>query len=439
MPLSYQDVMTADLSPLLNASESWQKMGKRFGELKGDYERNVQRALANGNWQGASFTAHQNSSIATASEYAAASTEALAVADILAQAHTELARLQKAVKDLVAEAEDKDYKVDSAGKATYVGFDKLSAAEQDTLRRDPDYPKLMAQAQQTAQAWTDGIAKAVHAVDETDQSVQRALTRATIDHSAGSNGFGGFNAHAEGTLAKAGAPEVSATKTDGWEITTTGPKADFTSTDSPSYGKEGRFKAYADLGHVTAKRSLTDGSTDISVVADAYAGARFTGNYGFNNKGGGAATEVSIGGRAMAEVREDHGPMDYYTRAEGFAGGEAGLTAKATKDEVSVGTKRFVGAKAGMAGGFEIAGIGIGGTVEGWAGEGAEGKWGYMRDPGTGKWKIGAKGGAAEFFGGATGVEITVDPDKFTKAVGHAANAVGHAAGSVKNTVRSWF
>lgn len=141
----------------------------------------------------------------------------------------------------------------------------------------------------------------------------------------------------------------------------------------------------------------------------------------------------------MAEVREDHGPMDYYTRAEGFAGGEAGLTAKATKDEVSVGTKRFVGAKAGMAGGFEIAGIGIGGTVEGWAGEGAEGKWGYMRDPGTGKWKIGAKGGAAEFFGGATGVEITVDPDKFTKAVGHAANAVGHAAGSVKNTVRSWF
>ncbi|MEX2981326.1 hypothetical protein [Streptomyces sp. C36] len=431
MALRYQDVVVADLSPLLNASELWQKMGKRFAELKEDYEKQVQRALANGKWQGQAFTAHQNSSAATASEYAAAKTEALAVASLLKQAHTELTRLQKAVKDLVADAEEKNYKVDGSGRATYIGFSKLSAQEQNALHHDPDYPKLVAQAQQAAQEWTDGIAKAVRAVDEADQGVKRALIRAA--------GFGGFNAHAEGDLAKAGAPDISATRADGWKIKTTGPGLGFTATGSPSYGKEGRLKAYLDLGHVTAERSLTDGPADVSVIADAYAGARATANYGFSDKGVNAAAEISGGGRAMVEAREDKGDILYYTRAEGFAGVEGGVTAKATKDEVTVGAKRFSGGKTSVAGGFEIAGIGIGGTAEGWAGAGAEAKWGYMKDETTGKWELGTKAGFSGPLGGALGVEITVDPHKFSKAVGHAADAVGDTAGSVKRTISSWF
>ncbi|CAM5529036.1 hypothetical protein [Streptomyces abikoensis] len=360
MPLSYKDVTTADLSPLLNASELWQKMGERFGELKGDYEKHVQHALANGNWQGLALAAHQDSATFTASEYAAAKTEALAVASLLKQAHTELSRLQKAVKDLVADAEAKDYKVDGAGKATYVGFDKLTAQEKQALQHDPDYPRAVADARQKAQEWTDSIAKAVRAVDEADQSVRRALVRAA--------GFGGFNARAEGNLAKAGAPDVCTPKPEGWQITTTGPAIGFSASGSPSYGKESRLKAYADLGHVTAQRSLTDGPSDVRVTADAYAGARATANYGFSNEGVSGAAEMSWGGRGMVEIREDSGHIPLYLRADGFVGEEAGVSAKATKKEVGVGAKVFGGAKGGVAGGFEIAGIGIGGTAEGWAG-----------------------------------------------------------------------
>ncbi|WP_229898837.1 hypothetical protein [Streptomyces hiroshimensis] len=427
--------MTADLSPLLSSSELWQKMGTRFGELKDDYVKHVQRALANGKWQGQALAAHQNSATATASEYAAAKTEALAVASLLKQAHTELSRLQKAAKDLVADAEAKDFKVDGSGKATYVGFDKLSGQEKRALQHDPDYPRAVADARQKAQEWTAAVAKAVQAVDEADQSVRRALMRA-----AGTGvGIGGFNAHAEGDLAKAGAPETGTPKADGWKVTTTGPGSGSSATGSPSYGKEGRLKTYRDLGHVTAERSLTDGPADVSVKADAYAGERFTANYGFTNKGASAAAEVSAGGRAMAEEREYSGVIPFYMRAEGFAGGEVGLSAKATKEEVTVGAKVFAGAKGGVAGGFEIAGIGIGGTVEGWAGAGAEAKWGLMKNEDTGKWKLGGKAGAADALGGALGIEFTVDTHKFNKTVDHAADAVGDAVGSVKKTISSWF
>ncbi|MEU5189856.1 hypothetical protein AB0G83_22330 [Streptomyces klenkii] len=431
MPLSYKDVTTADLAPLLNASGLWQKMGERFGELKDNYETHVHRALSNGNWQGQARAAHQDSATVTASEYAAAKAEALAVASLLKQAHTELSRLQKTVKDLVADAKAKDFKVDGSGKATYVGFDKLSAQEKQALQHDPDYPRAVADAQQKAQEWTDAIAKAVGAVDEADQSVRRALGRAP--------GLGGFNAHAEGNLAKAGALEASSTKPDGWKITTTGPGKGFSASGSPSYGKEGRLKAYRDLGHVTAQRSLTDGPADVSVTADAYAGSRATANYGFSNKGAGAAAEMSVGGRAMVEEREDSGFIPFYMRAEGFAGGEAGVTAKATKEEVTVGAKAFAGAKGGVAAGFEFAGIGIGGTAEAWAGAGAEAKWGYMENQKTGKWELDSKAGVAWPFGGALGIEITVDPHKFGKAANHAADAIGEAAGSVKNAVSNWF
>ncbi|MEU1375745.1 hypothetical protein ABZ442_19065 [Streptomyces triculaminicus] len=442
MALSYQDVMAADLSPLLNASELWQKMGNRFAELKEDYEKYVQRAMANGKWQGQAFTAHQNSSAATASEYAAAKTEALAVASLLKQAHTELTRLQKAVKDLVAEAEAKDYKVDGSGRATYVGFSKLSAQEQSALHHDPDYPQLVAQAQQVAQEWTDGIAKAVRAVDEADQGVQRALSSAVAIGN-------GFNAHAEGDLTKAATSwshhSDSRTRVDG-KVKVTGPDVGFKVTSDPKYGKEGSVKANIDLYHVTAEVSESHGPMKLSGIVDAYGGARATANYGFNQKGVAGKAEASIGHRATVEGRAGLGQVGGYARAEGFSGAEIGVNAKATKEEVTVGAKSFAGEKGTVAWGAEVGGIGIGSTAEGWSGPGAEAWWGYKKDEKTGVWKLGGKAGGSPVVGGAVGFEITVDPHKVTKAagdvadaVGDAFDAVGDAAGSAKKAVSSWF
>ncbi|GHF55455.1 hypothetical protein [Streptomyces morookaense] len=443
MALRYQDVMTTDLSPLLDVSEAWQKMGKRFGELKGDYEKNVQRALANGKWQGEAFAAHQDSSAATASEYAGAEKEALAVASLLRQAYTELTVLQKATKDLVAEAETKDFKVDSSGKATYVGFEKLSAQDRYALQHDPDYPTLAAQARQAAQEWTDTIARAVRAVDEADQGAKRALSRAATDPSAAVGALSGFNAHAEGDLMKAGAPEVAATKTDGWKtegkITATGPALGFTVSDGPKSGKEGSAKAYADLFHVTAQGSATNGPLKLSGSADLYEGARASANYGFNEKGAVAKAEASVGQRAMAEGRAEYGQVGYYGRAEGFNGAEISLNAKATTEEFTVGGKAFAGKKTGITGGLEAAGIGIGATAEEWEGPGGEAWWGLKKDAETGAWKLGGKVGASPEAGAGVGLEITVDPHKLSKAADDVADAVGDAARSVKHTVSRWF
>ncbi|MCX5238073.1 hypothetical protein OG824_23020 [Streptomyces prunicolor] len=52
-------------------------------------------------------------------------------------------------------------------------------------------------------------------------------------------------------------------------------------------------------------------------------------------------------------------------RADGFVGAEVGVNAKAAKDEFTVGAKAFAGAKGGVAGGGEVAGIGLGATAEG--------------------------------------------------------------------------
>ncbi|CAG7600540.1 hypothetical protein [Actinacidiphila bryophytorum] len=439
MPLTYHDVMTADLSPLSDVSDTWQKMGERFGALQTDYEKNVKGALANGNWQGFAFGAQQGGSAGTSFEYGAAKTEALAVASILKEAHTELTWRQKAVKDLVTEAEAKDYKVDADGIVTYVGFDKLTEKERFDYRHDPEYSSLVAKYSQAAQEWTAEIAKAVHAVDDADQNVKLALTRAAGDTSLDGGGIGGFNAHAEGGLpqttphGKDAGKDGGKTKTDGWHAdgstTVLGPNAG-TSHGGTAYGKQGSVKAYADLGHVTAKGTLTNGSLTLSGIADANVGARASANWGFSNKGIGGTAEVSAGARALTEGRVEAGDVGVYGRATGFGGAEASASAKAGLQGVSAGAKAFAGAKGSVTGGVEAGGIGAGTTAEGWAGVGADAKVEFGKGD-DGKYHFGGKVGAALGLGGEVGFEFTVDPHKVSDAAHDAADAAGNIAHDV--------
>ncbi|MEU8889585.1 hypothetical protein [Streptomyces sp. NPDC048442] len=460
MPLTHHDVMTADLSPISDAAEGWRKMGDRFGELKRNYETNVQGALDNGNWQGVAFDTHRISARNTVFEFAAAKKEAHSVAALLKQAHTELTRLQKAAKDLVADAEKKDYKVDGQGRATYVGYDKLTPQELYAFQHDPDHSRLLAQSRAHAQEWTDDIAAAVKAVDDMDQGVKRALARATTDVSPDGSGFGGFNARDVGDLQKAGAPEkADRTELDGWvpegSAKATGPDAGVTVTGT-KYGKEAAVKAYADLFHVNAQGSSTNGLWKLSGVADAYGGARATANFGFTDNGLVGKAETSVGLRGLAEGRVEYGHVGGYGRVEGFAGAEAGVSAGVGPSGLNAGAKAFAGGKVSVAGGGEVAGIGAGGTAEGRYGVGAEAEVTLGKGE-DGKYHVGTKVGAALGLGGSVGLEFTVDPKKVSDAasdaadvvgdaagaVGDAAGAVGDAAGdaagSVKDTVTSWF
>ncbi|MFD3912578.1 hypothetical protein [Streptomyces sp. NPDC058603] len=436
MTLNYQDVMTADLSSLTDVSTAWKKMGERFGELKTAYETNVQGVLGNGNWQGLAYGAQQQYASATAFEYGAAKKEALAVASLLTDAHTELTRLQKAVKDLVRDAEKKEYKVDSSGKATYVGYDNLSEQEKYALHHDPDYPRLQADAREKAQGWTDEIAKAVKAVDEADQSVKRALARATSDGSTDGIGIGGFNAQAEGDLAKAGKPEPKdSTKPDGWvaegESEASGPGTGTSATGpDAAAGKLAEAEAHADLGRASAEGSLTNGPMKLAGEAEAYVGAKASAAGGITNEGIRGEAGAFAGAEASAKGTADAGPVGVYGRAETKAGAEAGINAGVGLEGVQAGAEAFAGAKAGAGGGADIGGIGAGATVEGWAGIGAEAEATFGKGA-DGKWHIGAKTGVAVGLGGEVGFEVTVDPGKIADTAGDAANAIGDAAGAV--------
>lgn len=56
MALTYQDVMTTDLSTLQSASEEWKAMGDKFKTLKTNYDTHVRGALGNGKWVGRATT-----------------------------------------------------------------------------------------------------------------------------------------------------------------------------------------------------------------------------------------------------------------------------------------------------------------------------------------------------------------------------------------------
>ncbi|MBO8189236.1 hypothetical protein [Streptomyces spirodelae] len=436
MPLTYQDVITADLSPIVDVAKAWEDMGERFGELKGDYSKRVPRALANGNWQGEAFEAHQrNTSAASLFEFSAAKTEALAIGSLLRKGHAELVRLRKVVKNLVDDAEEKHYKVDSSGKVTYVGADQH---EKQALRNDPTYAAAQQEAEQD---WTRKIAKAVQAVDKADQKIKRALIRAVEDLSLDGRGIGGFNAHPETDLDKAGMPEETCTRTDGWvskgKHTVTGPDIGFSAT-GPGYGREGMLKGYVDFVHATSEGSLTREETKLSHIADGYAGVRGTVSGGITDQGLDAKGEVSGGGRGLAEGRVESDVAGTYGRLHGFAGGEAALKGGAGFDGVSASREAFAGVKGGGAAGVEAGGISIGATGEAWAGAGAEADFEWERNE-NGKLRIYAKGGAAIPFGGAAGMEITIDPGRVADTAADAADAVGDTVGSLKNTVTSLF
>ncbi|OKJ17749.1 hypothetical protein AMK21_25450 [Streptomyces sp. CB00316] len=435
MTLNYQDVVTADLSSFTDVAAAWEKMGERFGELKTNYAQNVQGVLANGSWQGQAFGAQQNSAAAIAFEFQAAKTEALAIASLLTDAQTELTRLQKAVKNLVADAEKKEYKVDSFGKATYVGYDNLSPQERYVFQHDPDHTRLLADAREKAQGWTDQIAKAVKAVDDADQSVKRALSRATSDASIDGIGIGGFNTQAEGDLAKAGKPDPKPGKKDGWVAETdseaSGPAVG-TDASGPNIGKGklAEAEAHADLGRAKAEGTLTNAPMELAGEAEAYAGAKASAAAGVTNEGAQAEAKAFAGGEASASGTADAGPVGVYGRAEAMAGVEAGVNAQAGVDGVALGAEAFAGAKAAVGAGADTGGIGVGVTAEGWAGPGAEASLNASKDAND-VWHFGPKVGISPGLGGAVGFEFTVDPGKVVNTVGDAASWVGDGLGSL--------
>ncbi|MET9804479.1 hypothetical protein [Streptomyces sp. NPDC006368] len=449
--------MTTDFGLLSTAADKWREMAGEFHKVEERYRDSVQKITMDRTWLGESASAAQTNFAATRYEYQTAQAQAKAIASLLRAAHEQFTDLKKRVESARDDAIAAGMTVSEQGRVAF-DFSKLTPAERSAYHHDPGGQTIIRESVAT---WQQHIDDRVKAVSEADQAVKTALSAAVVDSNKDAFGkgddatFNGFNAHAEGDLAKAGASKAdeAKTKTDGWTSEGTasakGPSAEFKVT-GPKYGKEGSVKAAADLFHVNAEGSMTNGDWKLSGVADAYGGARATANFGFTDTGLNAKAEASVGLRGLAEGRAEYGPYAaVYGRTEGFAGAEASAGLKAGKNGVVVNAKAFAGGKASVAGGGEIAGIGFGATAEGWAGPGAEAKWGFEKHD-DGVYKLGGKVGRSPALGGSVGLEFTVDPDKVSKSVGDAADAVGNtvgdgvdtigdAAGSVKDTVGGWL
>ncbi|WP_225877365.1 hypothetical protein [Streptomyces resistomycificus] len=436
--------MTTDLSTLTAAAGRWDGMAKELHKQEIAYKRDVYGISMGQTWRGLSADAAGRRFATTHTEFQNAQVEAKAVASLLRDAHTQFTELRKQLESARADAVEAGMAVSDQGVVSY-DTAKLSDGERTALHHDPDYQQSVRTA---VVSWQSRIDQLVKDFGEADTGVEIALSAVVIDSNFNDGTLTGFNGQAQGDIEKyeaeaAAAAKDSRTQTNGWKsegnAKLTGPDVGVTITSDPKYGKEGSVKVYADLFHATADKTLTNGDWKLSGIGDVYGGVRATANYGFNDKGIVGKAEASAGLRALTEIRGEYGPYaGVYGRAEGFAGAEAGVNAKVTKEEVTVGAKAFAGAKGTIAGGGEVAGIGLGASAEGWAGPGAEAWWGYKKDD-DGTFHLGGEAGVSPILGGSVGVEITLDPDKLSKTVGDAADAIGEGVGSVKDNVTDWF
>ncbi|WP_338495575.1 DUF6571 family protein [Streptomyces sp. SJL17-4] len=170
--LTYQDVVTIDLTPLTTSAGKWDEMATSFHTLETDYKDSVQSVAEDGVWLGLSANSASGQFAGTRKQYAAAQVEAKAIASLLRDAHTQFVTLVKAVKDVVTQAQADEMIVDGQGKATW------DSSKYKTSRNDPDYPEFQRKRYEAATEWTRRIDAAVKAVDDADQGAKLALTQA---------------------------------------------------------------------------------------------------------------------------------------------------------------------------------------------------------------------------------------------------------------------
>ncbi|WP_285535553.1 hypothetical protein [Streptomyces lavendulae] len=418
--------MTTDLGLLTSAAAKWEGMAGELKKVETRYGDTVQKITLGDNWSGVSAGVARTKFTATRYEYSAAQNQAMAIASLLRGAHEQFSGLKAKLESARDDAIAAGMTVSEQG---HVAFDyaKLTAAERSAYDHDPDGRSAIRTA---VDMWQKHIDDRVKAVIEADVHVKDALEAAVVDSNRDALGKGadetltGFNNYAEGDLAKAKKHEPADIKTHHDPVTVTGPDIGW-SASGIKYGKEGSVKAYADLFHASGSGEVTFDGLKLSGVEEVYGGVRATGNLGATDKGVVAKGEMSAGLRFLQEARIEHGPQAAYGRLEAFAGGEVSGTGKLTQDEVTIGGKVFAGGKLTAAGGVESGGLGVGLTGEGWAGKGAEASFGWRRDEETGAWKVKGKGGLSPIFGGAVGLEITVDPGKIKKTAGEVAHEIG--------------
>ncbi|MBB5116617.1 hypothetical protein [Streptomyces eurocidicus] len=183
--------MTTDLALLTTAAAQWDAAAKDMESVQKTYNSQVRNVGIDDQWQGVARTFAQLANTRTYEQYTAAATEARAIASLLRDAHAQFVDLRGKLKAAVAEAAEKDMKIDDNGKATW------TKRNDPGVKNDPDAATAIPKAEA---AWTERIADFVQQFDDADQGVKLALAAATQDSDPNDGIDHGFNAKAEGDI-----------------------------------------------------------------------------------------------------------------------------------------------------------------------------------------------------------------------------------------------
>ncbi|UUS31444.1 hypothetical protein NRO40_11770 [Streptomyces changanensis] len=198
--LTYHDVMSADFGPLNAAADKWQKMADEIHKVENAYRDSVQKITMGQTWLGDSATAAHTNFAATRYEYQAAQTQAKATATLLRNAHQQFTELKKQLENARADAVKAGMKVSEQGNVAY-DWDKLTPAEREAARHDPDHASTVRASEQS---WREYIASCVKAVNDADTDLKKDLESAVKD------GYGAKNDETLGTGFNGDAGKVAA-------------------------------------------------------------------------------------------------------------------------------------------------------------------------------------------------------------------------------------
>ncbi|MHC3390665.1 hypothetical protein ACLQ2E_14540 [Streptomyces lavendulocolor] len=198
--LTYHEVMSTDFGPLNTAADKWQKMADEIHKVEITYRDNVQKITMGPTWLGESATAAHTNFAATRYEYQAAQTQAKATATLLRNAHQQFVELKKQLETARTDAVAAGMKVSEQGNVAY-DWDKLTPAERQAARHDPDHARTVRESEQS---WAEYIKACVKAVDDADKDLKKDLEAVVKD------GQGGKNDETLGTGFNGDAGKVSA-------------------------------------------------------------------------------------------------------------------------------------------------------------------------------------------------------------------------------------
>lgn len=170
--LTFDDVVHAPVGKLKTAADDWSAMVTKLERLAEDARTGMKAKAGKARWEGVNAGVTKGFIGKTAAEFDDAVSQARGIRSLLADAHTSFA---SAKKTLIAMRDEEG----PAAGVVISAKGKVSARhdleDDQTARRDPDYPEALRKQKAAVASWQRKIDRIVEDCSDADESLKRAL------------------------------------------------------------------------------------------------------------------------------------------------------------------------------------------------------------------------------------------------------------------------